>query len=137
MRCSSVSFMGSASWAAAPSRGHLDLDLHARIDEAAYQGGCGRADRAKDFAQHWHDRWPIHRVRYVIADSYDISEAGARLRQCRLDVAKRLACLLGRVRDDRHLRIVEPSRARDKDPIAVNDCPTIPSLCLEARPGGD
>ena len=44
-----------------PAGGHLDLDLHARIDEAAEQCRRGRTDGGEDFGQHRHDPRPVVR----------------------------------------------------------------------------
>jgi len=92
---------------------------------------------AEDLAEHRDDSGPITDVRHVVANSHNVGEAGTGFAQRLLDVAEDLARLLGRVFGDRHRRVVEPGRAGDKDPLAVDDGSAVPGRRLEPRARGD
>ena len=129
MRCSSVSLMTRCAAARSPRSRSSSGDRQGRRSRPSRPGGSRRRPRPAPA------RSPANPRRWARnMHPHDIGEAGARLGQRRLDVAKRLPGLLGRVLDDRHPRIVEPGRAGDKDPLAVDHRPAIPGLASNGEP---
>ena len=62
---------------AAASRGDLDLDLHARVDEAADERRRGRAAPAEGFAERRDDRAAQYRARAIAAGSCAMTRTSA------------------------------------------------------------
>src|SRR5258708_3663603 len=84
-----------------PPRRHLDLDPHARIDEAGDDGGGGGPDIAEILPEDGRDLRPVLGPGDDVVHPDHIGETGAGLLQSRGDIAEALMHLLRQIAGDR------------------------------------
>ena len=119
------------------ARGDLDLHLHTRVAKGTDHRGIGRTDVAEMLAEDWRDPFEIRLIGQIDANPNDISEIRAGLAQRRGDIAKDLFRLFDDILGNRSRRIVEPRRAGDKNPGAIDHSSRIAGEGLERRPRTD
>jgi hypothetical protein len=109
----------------------LNLDLYAPISQTCFDHGCGRPHISK--------RAPKRRPAggKVIGAGQDVPRPDhvGEIRPCLLkgilDVDQALLDLLRNIIGYRHRSVIEPCRARNKNPFAVNDCSRIADVVFE------
>src|SRR5207245_11233112 len=79
----------------------------------------------------------IFRLRKAIRHSHYVPQTGSGLLEGGLDVAQALLGLVGHALADRHRAVVEAGRARDEDPVPIDDGPREADLFFERRAGAD
>src|SRR3989442_4576767 len=72
-----------------------------------------------------------------VRDPNHVPETGPGLLEGRLDIPQTLLGLLEQVFRNSHRLIIEPRRARDEDPLPIDDRPRIADLSFERRAGAD
>src|SRR5450755_3328475 len=124
-------YRGDGAGLGAFQGGHFDLDLHARVGKTRTNHRRGRAHPAEIFAQYGPALLELGAIGQDVGDANDILETRPCLAQRGLDILQALLGLLQKTVLDGHGRVVEAGGARDKDPIAGDDCARIADLIFE------
>ena len=104
-------------------RGHLDLDPHPGIGEAADLHGGGRSDLAQPGPQRRPAGFEIFAIGEQIPDPDNVAGGAAGFAQNVIDRPDDLLSLSDHVVGDGHRGVVESGRPRDMHPVAVDDRP--------------
>src|SRR5436309_3273982 len=122
---------------AVPACCHFDLDTYPRVCQTGGDHRSGRSDVAEVFPEHGPAGREVAGFGKNVGDSDDVRKACAGLLEGRRDIPQTLLGLLEQVFRNSHRLIVEPRRARDEDPLPIDDRPRIADLSLERRAGAD
>src|SRR5256712_12130410 len=122
---------------ALPASRHLDLDSYRGVGQSRRDHRRGGSHIAEVFLE---DRPALREVLGLwknVRDPDHVPETGPGLLEGRRDIPQTLLGLLEQVFRNSHRLIVEPRRARDEDPLPIDDRPRIADLSFERRAGAD
>src|SRR5712664_1947226 len=119
------------------ARRHLDFDLDPGVGQSRRDHRRGRSDIAEVFLENRPASRKVLGLWKNVRDPNDVPKTGPGLLEGRLDVPQALLGLLDQVVRNRHRLIIEPGRARDEDPLPIDDRPRIADLSLERRTRAD
>src|SRR5438552_5445721 len=120
-----------------PACRHLDFDSYPGVGQSRRDHRRGGSHIAEVFLE---DRPALREVLGLwknVRDPDHVPETGPGLLEGRRDIPQTLLGLLEQVFRNSHRLIVEPRRARDEDPLPIDDRPRTAGLSLERRAGAD
>src|SRR2546425_8521524 len=115
----------------------LDFDWYRGVGQSRRDHRRGGSHIAEVFLE---DRPALREVLALwknVRDPDHVPETGPGLLEGRRDIPQTLLGLLEQVFRNSHRLIIEPCRARDEDPLPIDDRPRIADLSLERRAGAD
>src|SRR5437667_153237 len=116
---------------------HFDLDTYPRVGQSGGDHRSGGADVAEVFPEHGPADGEVAGFGKHVGDSDDVRKTCAGLLEGRRDIPQTLLGLLEQAVRNRHRLIIKTGRARDEDPLPIDDRPRIADLSFERRAGAD